>query len=246
MNKIIQRLYFFWMAWWFVLGYLLILPFILIILQNPKWHKYYYPLTWFWAKLFYTLIFIPVKKTWHFTPDKNQQYIYCPNHFAFLDIPILTLTMPAFFAFVGLHDLKKIPIFGYMYQKIHITVDRGSLRDRYATYQKAKDALKNGKNLVIFPEGGIWTEDFPCLSPFKEGPFKIAIDLQIPIVPVTIPFNWKMMPLFDYKRLAWHKQEVIFHQPIYPTGLNAKEVAKLSQQTYQVIDTQLKKSNGLL
>ncbi len=243
MKKILQRLYFIWMAWWFVFGFLLILPFILLILQREKWHKYYYPLTWFWAKMFYTFNLIPVRKVWHFTPSKKQQYVYCPNHFAFLDIPILTLTMPAFFAFVGLHDLKKIPVFGYMYRKIHITVDRASARDRYATFQKSKEALTNGKNLVIFPEGGIWTEDFPKLSAFKEGPFRIAIETQVPIVPVTIPFNWKMMPVFDYKKLAWHRQEVIFHEPIPTKGMTLKDTKALQQQTYEVINQQLRASH---
>jgi len=244
-HKILQRMYFIWMALWFVLGFMMILPFILIILQNPKWQRYYRPITWCWAKMFYILNFIPVRKVWHFKSQKKQRYIYCPNHFAFLDIPLLTLTVPHFYAFVGLHDLKKIPIFGYMYRKIHITVDRSNPRDRYATFQKSKEALKNGQNLIMFPEGGIWTKDFPELSPFKEGPFRIAIEMQMPIVPVTIPFNWRMMPIFDYNRLAWHRQEVIFHEPISTVGMTLKDVNALQQRTYQIINEQLKISNKI-
>ena len=157
-----------------------------------------------------------------------------------MDIPLLTLTMPSFFVFVGLHDLEKIPLFGYMYQKIHITVNRGSLRNRYQTFQKSKDALDAGKNLLIFPEGGIWTTDFPKISEFKEGPFRIAIEKQVPVIPVTIPYNWKLLPVFDASKLRWHRQTVVFHEPIETQGMTLADLPKLREQTYRVIENQMK------
>lgn len=237
--------YFLWMSIVFLLGFFILFPVLYLIIQKKQWHPYYYTVTKIWGICFYTLLFLPVKRVWEFKPVKNQVYVYCPNHFSFLDIPLLTLTMPAFFVFVGLHNLEKIPFFGYMYRKIHIPVNRRSFRNRYQTYEKAKEALDEGKNLVIFPEGGIWSEDFPEMYHFKEGPFRIAIEKQIPIVPVSIPFNWKLMPLLDVNRLRWHRSEIIYHQPIETQGMTLKDLERLKKQTFQIIDRQLKKSNGI-
>ncbi len=239
-RKIGLWLYFIWISFWFLLGFFLLFPFFWLIIQRKSWHRFYYPLSKAWAQMFYFMVAIPVKRHWHFSPSKKQKYIYCPNHFSYMDIPLLTLTMPSFFVFVGLHDLEKIPLFGYMYRNIHITVDRSSMKDRYATYRKSKEALEAGKNLLIFPEGGIWTKDFPALSPFKDGPFRIAIEQQIPLVPVTIPYNWKLLPVFDVKRLQWHRQEIIFHPPIETQGMDLKDLSQLKAQTYAIIDNQLK------
>lgn len=244
MKKTFQYIFFGWMAFWFILGFLLIFPFVWLIIQRKQWHKYYFYFSKAWGYLFYTMCFLPVKTVWHFKPEKKQVYIYCPNHFAYLDIALLTRTMPAFFIFVGLFDLSKIPLFGYMFRKIHIPINRGSLKNKYQTYQRCKDALDEGKNLLIFPEGGIWTTDFPKLSPFKEGAFRMAIEKQVPIVPVTIPYNWKLMPLFDISRLKWHKSEVIFHQPIETKGLTLKDINQLKEQVFAVIETQIRKSNA--
>lgn len=239
MHRILQWIYFLWISFWFLLGFFILYPFFLLIIPNEKWHKHYYWMSKAWSIMFYTMIFIPVKTTWQFKPEKDKVYIYCPNHFSYLDIPLLTLTMPSFFIFVGLHSLEKIPLFGYMYRKIHITVNRGSLRNRYQTFQKAKQALDKGKNLLMFPEGGIWTEDFPTLSPFKDGPFRIAIEKQVAIVPVTIPYNWKMMPSFDISRLRWHRQEVIFHRPIPTDDLSLEDLAQLKTSVYAAIENVL-------
>lgn len=234
-----RGIYLVWMSFWFFLGFFMIYPFVWIIIQHKPWHKYYYYLTKAWAILFYTLSFLPVKTVWRFKPEKGQAYIFCPNHFSYFDIPLLTLTMPSFFVFVGLHDLENIPLFGYMYRKIHITVNRGSLRNRYETYQRVKSALSEGKHVVIFPEGGIWTEDFPKLSPFKEGPFKAAIEMKVSLVPVTIPYNWRFVPNLDFKRLRWQPQKVIFHAPLEVENKTLEDVKNLKNQTYQLIDQEL-------
>lgn len=239
-NKIFQYIYLVWAVFWFLLGFILVYPFIYIALQNKKWHYLYFYFSKAWAIIYYGMSFQPVKRIWGFKPQKNQVYIYCPNHFSYLDIALLTLAMPSYFVFVGLHDLEKIPLFGYMYRKIHITIDRSSRRSRYQTYQNIKTALNEGKNVVIFPEGGIWTEDFPRISPFKEGAFRIAIELGVPIIPVTIPFNWKIMPVVDLKNFKYHKSHVIFHKAIETKSLSRKDINSLKDKTYEAIDTQMK------
>jgi len=238
-KKVFRWLYIFWAFTWFLIGFFLIFPLVFILIQIPKWHKYYFPLSKAWAALFYTMNFLSLKIHWEFTPDPKKVYIYCPNHFSFMDIPILTRTMPAFFVFVGLHNLKKIPLFGYMYSKIHITIDRSGMRDRYHTYQRSKEALENGKNIVIFPEGGIWAEDFPKVAPFKDGPFRLAVEQNIEIIPVTIPFNYRILPISELGKFKWHHSEIVFHKPISPVVYSVKNLKPFKEKVFQIIQSKL-------
>ena len=139
--------------------------------------------------------------------------------------------------------MEKIPLFGYMYRKLHITVDRGSLKSRYTTLLRSAEAIDHGKSLVIFPEGGIVSQKMPQMAKFKDGAFRIAIDKQIPVIPVTIPHNWIILP--DSTILPkWGTTKVIFHEPISTLGMDATEIEALKKKTYDVIDAELKRHNN--
>ena len=131
-----------------------------------------------------------------------------------------------------------IPLFGFMYRKLHITVDRSKLKSRYSTMLKTLDALDEGKSLVIFPEGGIVTEKDPVMSSFKDGAFRASIEKQIPIVPVTIPFNWIILPPNEFL-LRWRPLNVIFHEPIDPEKFSLDNIAAYKDYVKNIIEKEL-------
>ena len=143
--------------------------------------------------------------------------------------------------FVGKDGIAATPLFGYMYKKLHITVDRASLKSRVNTMLDSMKAIDEGKSLVIYPEGGMLTTNPPQMCVFKDGAFRTAIEKQIAIVPVTIPYNWIILP--DQKKIRLHagKVKVIFHKPIETRGMNIKDVPQLKQLVFSIIDTELKK-----
>ncbi|TAF63467.1 MAG: 1-acyl-sn-glycerol-3-phosphate acyltransferase [Cytophagales bacterium] len=237
--RFVRPLYVAWGFFWFIVPFLLFYPLIWLIIQREKWHRYYFPIARLWATIFYGMMFLPVKSIWKFKPEKGKVYVFCPNHFSYLDIALLTRTLHAFYAFVGLHDLKRFPLFGYMYKHLHITVDRSSAKDRHRTYQRYKEALQKGKQLVVFPEGGIWAKNPPNMANFKEGPFKVAIEMQVPIVPVTIPYNWRILYTIALKSFHWHRSVVVFHEPIPTIGLTLQDVNMLKEKTFQMIAEEL-------
>jgi 1-acyl-sn-glycerol-3-phosphate acyltransferase len=165
--------------------------------------------------------------------------VYCPNHFSYLDIPVMAATTPGFFAFVGKKSLEKIPLFGYMFKKLHIPLDRENRKSAYTTAQRAKEAIEENRSIVIFPEGRIDHKVQPGLLPFKDGPFRIAIEKQIPVVPVTIPFNWIILPDDGKYFINPGVIEVIFHEPIPTQGLTMEDIPALRQKTYTVIHNTL-------
>ncbi len=200
-----------------------------------------------WAHVVFTLSGLPYSVECRAELDPKKQYIFCPNHFSYLDIPTMGLN-PHNAIFVGKHDMGKIPLFGYMYRKLHITVDRDKLMSRYSSYKKSQQAIDEGKSLMIFPEGGIISRLLPQMARFKDGAFKLAIEKQIAIVPVTIATNWIVLP-DEVKAMTWHPIKLIFHEPIQtnawpmPTASEDGQVQvrlnTLKEKVFRIIEHEL-------
>jgi 1-acyl-sn-glycerol-3-phosphate acyltransferase len=192
-----------------------------------------------WARLTFTFSVLPWSVEYRMPLDATKQYIFCPNHFSYLDIPSMGLNKHNTI-FVGKSAMERIPLFGFMYRNLHITVDREKLKSRYTSLLRTLQALDDGKSLVIFPEGGMITHLPPQMARFKDGAFRAAIEKQIPIVPVTIPYNWIILPDEKYMAIRWNKIKLIFHEPIDPKGLTLKDVDALKEKVRTVIEQELK------
>ena len=156
-----------------------------------------------------------------------------------MDIPgFLLLTGPKF---IGKSSISKVPLFGYFYKKIHITVDRANIRSRAQSLINVKNALMDGFNVTFFPEGGVRVKpkDLPNMVPFKDGAFRLALETQCPIVPVTMPYNFLILP--DKKPLQLHNHlcKIIVHDPIYPSEQDT--VKSLKDKTFDIIQAELLK-----
>lgn len=211
---------------------------LLIPIFFPSRHRWVGILNRWWAHVFFRLALIPYRVEVRGNLHPAQQYIFCPNHFSYLDIPTLGLN-PHNCIFVGKNDMEKIPLFGFMYRKLHITVDRARLMSRFETYIRSLEALDVGKSLVIFPEGGIITQHPPHMARFKDGAFRAAIEKQIPIVPVTIPHNWIILPDRKELLLARGTIEVIFHEPVPVAGLTMNDLDALKANVFSQIQEEL-------
>jgi 1-acyl-sn-glycerol-3-phosphate acyltransferase len=223
----------------FAILFVIFLPWLLIpILFRNKYALIGIINRW-WAKLMFVFVGLPFKVDYRFKPDHTKQYIFCPNHFSYLDIPTVGLNRHNTI-FVGKSEMEKIPLFGQMYRKLHITVDRSKLKSRYTTLVRSREAIDEGKSLTIFPEGGIATKEPPHLAPFKDGAFRLAIEKQIPIVPVTIPYNWIILPDREFL-LHWNRVAVIFHEPVDTKGLGLGDLTELKGKISDTIRTELTK-----
>ncbi|MEQ9423794.1 MAG: lysophospholipid acyltransferase family protein [Cyclobacteriaceae bacterium] len=220
--------------------FLLLSPFFLLLIQRKSWHKAGVWLNHLWARMFFFLCFVPVKREFRSKLDPKNTYIFCANHFSYMDIPLVGLT-PIPFKFVGKSSMSKVPFFGYMYKKLHILVDRGKLKSRYQTYLLSRETLEMGLSLMIFPEGGIITTDAPNMVAFKPGAFKTAIECKVPIVPVTMPYNFHFLE--DDGRLlpSYRSLKIIYHEPIETSAYTIETMDQLSQQVFDIIADELQK-----
>src|SRR6187402_1884778 len=236
--KVIRWIHTAYAMFLFSVLFLLAYPFFVIPIFFPRQFKLVGIINRLWGRILFPIAFVPYQIEFRGPVERSKQYVFCPNHFSYLDIATMGLN-PHPSIFVGKNDMQKIPLFGFMYRKLHIVVDRTKLKSRVATIKKSLEAIDNGKSLVIFPEGGIITEKDPVMSRFKDGAFRVAIEKQIPVVPVTIPFNWIILPPSQFL-LHRHVMKLIFHEPIDTKGLTLDDVATLREKVFRIIEEELK------
>lgn len=197
----------------------------------------------YWAYIFFFLIGVPMEITHKAKLCKNANYIFCPNHFSFLDIAILPF-LPIPFKFVGKVSIVKLPLLGFVFKKLHITVDRTKLRDRYASYKKSRTALANGFSLAIFPEGGIKTIRPPLMGGFKEGPFRMAVETGTKLVPITLADSWHIFPddgKFLFRR---RKCRMVIHEPIDPAKYTIEKLKEFQEDVRGLMQEELDRLNA--
>ena len=224
-----------------VVTFFLFFPFFFVLLSSRKWFPIVFRLKKVWAHfiLFPVLVFYSVKRKSKL--DKNRSYVFCPNHTSYLDIMLIYITIPNYFHTVGKAELKKVPLFSKFFSRMNIPVNRKSLRDSHRAFVRAAEDIDKGISVTLFPEGTI-NHSAPEIGRFKNGPFRLAIEKQVPVVPITFMNNWNILP-DNFKSGAGHPgiAKVIFHEPIETKGMNQNDLEVLKQQVYDVISAPLRK-----
>ena len=172
--------------------------------------------------------------------DWSKQYIICANHTSNLDITAIILLAKRNYVFLGKEELLDNFITGIYFRTIDIPLNRESKMSAFRAFKKAEESLKDGKNVVIFPEGMISEYYPPVLQPFKNGPFKLAIEQGVNILPVTICNNWNLM-WDDGKRYGTSPGicDICVHAPIDTTTLTSSDAEDLKSKVYGIISGQL-------
>ncbi len=191
------------------------------------------------ARTFFTLIFIPMKIRCEEGVDLKSQYVIIANHFSYIDIPALAaLNIP--FKFIGKMQVNNIPVLGYIFKNLHIMVDRDSKNSRKQTYINSFKSIDEGYSIGLFPEGGIKTEKVPTMAPFKNGAFAMALEKQIPILPVSLLGAYKIMKGSFF--ISWSPCKIICHKPISTDGFTTKDIDKFRDKCYDILQAELDKS----
>jgi 1-acyl-sn-glycerol-3-phosphate acyltransferase len=239
-TSLFRLLYKTWCAICFVLPFLVLYPLYLLFASRPEWYKYAHELNRFWSKLQLWLYMVPLQVEWRVKLDPANRYVICPNHSSYIDIPMLLSNFSGFTNFLGKASLAKVPLWGAIYKKLYISVDRHSPVSLAKSYLLALRTVDAGRDVVIFPEGTIPETAGTTMLPFKDGPFKLAIEKQIPVVPVTMPFNHIFLPAVEGKFIVkWHPLRLVVHEPISTTGLTRQDIPALKKKVYSIIQAEL-------
>ena len=233
--RILTFFYTLWAAFWLIFLFLLLLPFLWLFLQKPEWKQKAHYLNKLWAKLFFLIIGISIKIQYEFEPDLKKAYVFCSNHFSYIDIPAMSVVVENYSAFVGKASISKIPLFGYLFARLHIQVDRDNKNSRSTSLNRSIKALQSGRSIMIFPEGGIEAKEIPKMHlPLKDGGFSMAIQQQVSIVPITFLNNYRIMQEGKFG-IYPHTLRAIVHKPIDTTGMTKDDVNSLKNSYYEVV-----------
>lgn len=203
---------------------------IVASLFNRAWAGYY--CTIFWARCFCWLFFVKVKVEGRENIDKHTSYVFVANHQGAYDIFSLAGYLGHNFCWMMRRALTNIPFVGIACQMSgQILVDSHSPKALKETMEYAKKRLNKGVSLCVFPEGR--RTDTGKMGPFKNGAFKLAVDFNLPVVPITIDGSYEVMPRSTFN-IKPGEIRIVIHQPIFPSedGHNLKV---LSQESYDVI-----------
>lgn len=192
---------------------------------------------WAWLIFLFTGIYYSVKHESKL--EKNSPYVLCPNHFSYLDIPLAVFCTQGNFRFLAKIELEKIPLFNIFFHSVDIPVNRGNSAESVKALNHAAESLDRKYHIIMFPEGTIGPRP-PQLNRFKNGPFHLAIEKQVPVVPVTFLDNWKMLYVEDK---IWGRPGVaraIVHEPIPTQGMTLDDMETLKKKVHDIIEKTLK------
>jgi 1-acyl-sn-glycerol-3-phosphate acyltransferase len=159
--------------------------------------------------------------------------IFASNHESALDIWVVFKVLPRSFRFVAKAELFRMPVFGaYMRLGEHIPVDRGNHASAVQSLRRAGAAVRAGTSLVVFPEG-TRSKDGRIL-PFKKGPFVVAMEAGVPVVPVAISGSGRVTPK-NVIAVVPGTIRVAIGEPVDPRAFPDK-VALLEEVRRRVID----------
>jgi len=216
--------------WLFFIPFLLvntiffgILAVIFSTLINQRIGSFIGGVIWSRVNAFLTPMIVSVTGKKHINP--RQSYVVVSNHQSLYDIFIIYGWLGVDLKWIMKKELRRIPGIGFGSEKVgHIFIDRSNSVKAIKSIDEAKKKLVNGTSVVIFPEGT--RSKNGDLSPFKRGAFKIAFDLGLPILPITVIGTKDILPTGSIN-LFPGRAKMIIHEPIQINGIEEKNSEKL-------------------
>jgi 1-acyl-sn-glycerol-3-phosphate acyltransferase len=232
-------LYKLWIGLVFWCTLLLLYPLFFVLLRKRAWYPAAFRLKRFWARLLAVLLLCPVRNR-HLSGLPEPPFIICSNHTSYLDTVFMYLAFSNYFLFVGKGELLRWPLFRTFFKTMDIPVHRQHHRRAVHALRKAYDALGRGESVAIYPEGTIPVHT-PRMKAFKKGAFRMAVDLNVPIVPVTWVHNYKIMkdPARIFEHSLPHRVEAVIHPACYPKGNAEQDLIDLRSEVFARIASAL-------
>ncbi|MCD4750640.1 MAG: 1-acyl-sn-glycerol-3-phosphate acyltransferase [Thermoanaerobaculales bacterium] len=170
--------------------------------------------------------------------DPEQSYVIISNHFSFFDVFVLYGWLGVDFKWVIKKEMRRIPGLGIGCEKLgHIFIDRSDRKAALASINAAKPRFIHGTSVIFFPEGT--RSRTGRMGPFKKGAFRVALDLGLPILPITLIGTPEILPPTGTDLLPG-RAEVIIHPPVLTEDVNEADLLKLMNQCRGIIAGPLK------
>lgn len=225
---------------WLAIMFLILPPIVLVsFLGKVRGGNIVFYFLRFWAHVWFPAVGIIVKKTWK-APKSNDPCIYLANHASYLDAALAVKVMPLPFRPLGKIELSKIPLFGLIYSRSVVPVNRSTAKGRAQSMRDMLYMIKKNVSLLIFPEGTTNETGQPLL-PFHSGAFRIAVETQTPIRPVLYVDNHARLARIKFLSLNPGPCRVVFLPLVPVEGMTMEDVPQLKKQVRRMMEEELRK-----
>jgi len=191
-----------------------------------------------WADIWFPLIFVFHKKIYETPHDKTKQYVFVTNHISYIDSAVLVKAYRQPIRPLGKVEMSNVPLFGFIYKKAIVAVDRSSMEHRAASIRILKSIISKGISVVVFPEGTFNMTNKP-VKEFYDGAFKVAIETQTPVKPVLFLDTYSRMHYNSIFSMTPGKCRIIYLDEIPVAGLSFADVQSLKQKVYATMEKKL-------
>lgn len=192
-----------------------------------------------WSLFIIRIMLIPIEVKGLENLDPKQSYVFLANHQGFFDIFLVFACLQRDFKWMMKWEIRNWPFIGISsVRSKHIFVDNRSRSALQKSYEEAREILRGGTSIVIFPEGA--RTKTGKMGHFKRGAYALADELHLPVVPMTINGSFDIMPRHrDMHYVEWHKLSLTIHKPIALEGSGEEYQKELMRQTYDIIHNNL-------
>lgn len=192
-----------------------------------------------WGDIWFPLIFFQTKRIYETPHDRSKPYIFVINHISYIDAAYLVKVFRQPVRPLAKVEMSGIPVFGFIYKKSVVTVDRSSPQNRTQSIRILKSIIQKGISVVVFPEGTFNMTNKP-LKEFYDGAFRVAIETQTPIKPVLIPDTFSRMNYKSVFSLTPGKCRSVYLDEIPVEGLNITDTHLLKEKVYSIMENKLR------
>jgi 1-acyl-sn-glycerol-3-phosphate acyltransferase len=225
--------------------FLLVWPILYFLSQKKSRYKYIDGFRKFIILCSTTISGIFFRVKYESKVDWSRTYVICGNHTSNLDVSAIAMAAKNNLCFIGKEELLSNMVLGFFFRTIDITVNRESKMSSFRAFKAAAERLKEGSSVIMFPEATIPEEYPPKLHAFKNGPFRLAIELKLPILPITSIDTWKVF---------WNTGKeygsrpgicnIFVHTPVETAHLSLDDADKLRDEVYALISKKFEENDN--
>ncbi len=188
-----------------------------------------------WAKIILISAGIKLEVLGKENIQKNSSYVVIANHQSLMDIPVAITALPTNVRFISKKELFKIPFWGWVMKSVGILkIDRADSKQAITTLKKAEKIIQHHHlSILAFPEGT--RSHNGLIHQFKKGPFVLAINGGLPLLPVSISGTRNILPKGEI-RINSGKVKVIIHPPLSVDNLSYKDRSLIANKTKEIIE----------
>lgn len=219
---------------------LLLFPFVIIasFFGRIKGGNMIYQLCMLWGDIWFFLVFIHHRNYYEQPPDKNKQYIFVGNHISYMDAPMLVKTIRRPIRALGRIELSNAPVFGYIYRKVVVIVDRGDAAHRKKSVRNLKSVISKGVSIIIMPEGTFNLTAKP-LKDFYDGAFRVAIETRTTLKPFLLLDAYDRMHYRNLFTLTPGKSRAVFLEEVPVDEFTLEDIPALKMYVYELMEKKL-------